>query len=211
MKTISYTCIVAVICIAIFANYSCQKQESQTAEIAPAELKQIAADGQKAAGRLMKSLKKELFSAIDKKGVAGAIGICKDRALDITDSMARTSSNIVDIRRTTNKYRNPLNKPDELDTQVLSEYEKLFLSGDDVPEFIIRPVSVNGASYHRYYQPLKAQPLCLSCHGPKSKMDPEVVSLLSDKYPGDMAHGYQAYQFRGLIRVTLASGNSNSH
>lgn len=183
---------------------SCQKKEMSNGKMSAQEMETIVSHGKKSAGILMKSLKKELFAAMGKDGVAGAINICKNRALQITDSLAKADPMIVDMKRTTNKYRNPENKPDDIDAQVLSNFESQIASGDKLPEFIIKKYEIDGKIFPRYYQPMKIQPLCISCHGDKNKMKNEVVSILDSSYPEDKAHGYQHQDFRGLIRVTLA-------
>ena len=184
---------------------SCQKEEMQNDKLSAQEMEKIVNHGKKSAEILMKTLKKELFAAIGKDGVAGAIHICKNRALQITDSLAQADPLIVDIKRTTNKYRNSENKPDNIDAQVLGNMKNQISSGDKLPEFVIQKYEVDGKTYPRYYQPMKIQPLCISCHGDKAKMKKEVVSILAEAYPEDKAHGYEARDFRGLIRVTLAA------
>ena len=177
----------------------------QNDKMSAQELEKIVSHGKKSAGILMKTLKKELFAAMGKDGVAGAINICKNRALQITDSLAQVDPMIVDMKRTTNKYRNSENKPDDIDAQVLSNFESQIASGDKLPEFIIKKYQKDGKTYPRYYQPMKIQPLCISCHGDQTKMKKEIVSILAEAYPKDKAHGYEARDFRGLIRVTLAA------
>ncbi len=182
---------------------SCDKPESDKGSLQPQEFKQVVTQGQKAAGTLMKSLKKELFTAMGKEGATGAIEICRSRAMQITDSLAIANPLIKDIRRTSKKYRNPANAPDELDAKILTDYENRVAKGDTLPEFIVENFEDNGVVYHRYYQPLYVQPLCTSCHGQKVKMKEEIVTLLAKNYPDDLAYGYEPKEFRGLIRVTL--------
>jgi hypothetical protein len=51
----------------------------------------------------------------------------------------------------------------------------------------------------RFYRTLRTAPMCLQCHG--TDVAPEVRELLEARYPEDRATGYEAGEFRGLIRV----------
>jgi hypothetical protein len=205
MKSLNIFLLILVVVFISSVILSCQKKQMENEQISAQEMEKIVIHGKKSAEILMKTLKKELFAAMAKDGVAGAINICKDRALQITDSLAHADPMIIDIKRTTNKYRNSKNKPDEIDAQILSKFENQFASGDKLPEFVVKKYQVDGKTYPRYYQPMKIQPLCTSCHGDQAKMKKEVVSILTEAYPEDKAHGYQSHDFRGLIRVTLAA------
>ena len=45
--------------------------------------------------------------------------------------------------------------------------------------------------------------LCLQCHGKPELMALEVKEALAEKYPGDLATGYEAGDFRGVVRVSV--------
>jgi hypothetical protein len=185
--------------------FSCQTQDSNTSQLAAASEQKIVAHGKKAADLLMKSLKKELFAAMGSGGLSGAINICKVRAYQITDSLAAVDDLVMDMKRTSYKFRNSDNKPDELDAKILDTYKTQDSAGKSLDKYTIAPFVRDGKTYHRYYQPIKMQQLCLSCHGPTQKMSDEVNTFLASSYPDDKAVGYSAQDFRGLVRVTLNS------
>ncbi len=57
----------------------------------------------------------------------------------------------------------------------------------------------------RVYRPISTMPQCLKCHGPLEELQPEIRAFLAQHYPGDNATSYSVYQWRGVIRVSLAA------
>lgn len=53
----------------------------------------------------------------------------------------------------------------------------------------------------RYLRPIRAAGICLNCHGDPGEFEPEVFSLLRERYPEDAATGYSAGQLRGAVSV----------
>jgi hypothetical protein len=56
----------------------------------------------------------------------------------------------------------------------------------------------------RVYRPIATSKSCLVCHGDPTKFRPEVKAALDHLYPQDKAVDYQAQEFRGVLRVSLA-------
>jgi hypothetical protein len=160
----------------------------------------IAATGAAAARALRERLVQRLTVALETGGPAGAIDVCANEALSLTDSIARAGGGGVRIRRISDRVRNPANAPDDGDREALAEFKAELRSGRALPE---RLVLAAGPDSVRYYEPLRVAPLCLQCHGPVDALDAQVREVLSARYPDDSAVGYSEGDLRGLIRVTI--------
>jgi hypothetical protein len=104
------------------------------------------------------------------------------------------------LKRTSFRYRNPDNAPDAAEEEALRFFEDAVVEGGSPPSHMVQRVSDD---QYRYYQPLFVGEMCLSCHGDLGAMNPDVLQALTDRYPGDLAVGYQAGDFRGVLRVTV--------
>ncbi len=190
----------------------CSQEESAT-ETPPVsgpveEAPQIAGDGaavptlltrgQEAAQTLVANLGTQLKAAMEAGGPMAAVGVCKNIAMPLTDATSESFEGL-SIRRTSLKVRNPQNAPDALDRQVLERLQAQAAAGKLSPDGFMETPASGGAP--RFYKPLIVQELCLNCHGSHETMKPELVTLLEKEYAEDQAHGYQAGDFRGVIRV----------
>lgn len=156
--------------------------------------------GAAAAGQLSSTLIGHLTAAVDSGGPAGAIDFCSTQALALT-AQAVASMEGVEIKRTTNRVRNPANAPDSLEALALAWFESQLASTGTLPT---EWVQAEGDVAMRYYRPLVANELCVNCHGVVEGMAPEVAAALAERYPQDQATGYAPGDFRGLIRVRIA-------
>jgi hypothetical protein len=118
----------------------------------------------------------------------------------LTLSVQSSFSEGLSLKRTSYRYRNPLNAPDEAEEEALLFFEEAVLAGGTTPSSFVHQVS---EEEYRYYQPLFLGEFCLQCHGSPEAMDPEVREALAQKYPGDLATGYEAGDFRGVVRVSV--------
>lgn len=170
----------------------------------------IKESGQKAATALKTGLLGQLQPAMKSGGPMAALPMCKGAGPALTTA-ASDSMPGISIRRISAKVRNPDNAPDAIDLKVLELFQKAKDTKSEMPAEHIEwlPDSSDADKpLARYYQPLMIQPLCLNCHGSKEEMQPEVVELLQKLYPEDQATGYQAGDFRGLIRVDVSEPNT---
>lgn len=158
----------------------------------------VATLGGEAARALATELMGHLTAAMQEGGATGAVSVCSELAPELTDSVAAGIGEGVTIKRTTFRYRNPLNAPDEVDASALRRFETLQASGETPAHLVLRT-----PRDYRYYSPLRVAPPCLRCHGKLADMDPEVVRTLGELYPEDRATGYEAGEFRGAIRVSI--------
>jgi hypothetical protein len=159
------------------------------------------ARGSAAAAALAQGLAGRLGAAIEERGTVGAIDFCADEALELTRAIARDHDPTLALKRTTSRWRNPANAPDEAEARVLRYLEALEAEEPgSAPETLTAAGPDGGA---RFYRTLRAAPMCLQCHGAERDIDPEVMRILRERYPDDRATGYEAGEFRGVIRVDL--------
>jgi hypothetical protein len=142
---------------------------------------------QKAFDTLSQSLQK----AIAENGMIEALTFCNVHALSITKSAA--SDEIVELKRTALRYRNPENAPTELERQILNGYLKSFDKGDVLQNQVL---FMDGAVH--FFRPIKLMPMCTNCHGTKDNISPEVLSKINQLYPNDQAIDFYPNELRGM-------------
>lgn len=157
--------------------------------------------GAPAAAALAQGLMARLGEAIDAGGAVGAVDFCADEALALTADIANEAGDGLEIKRTTNRWRNPANAPDEAEARVLRYLEALEAEAPgSAPEAL---TAAGPGGEPRFYRVLRTAPMCLQCHGAEDGIAPEVRQVLRDRYPDDRATGYEAGELRGVIRVQL--------
>lgn len=110
------------------------------------------------------------------------------------------------IKRTSLALRNPANQPDASDRAALEKFDLALREGEEIPRVLIQRLeTANAPAEWRVYRPITTMPQCLKCHGPLESLLPEIRELLTRQYPEDKATGYTAYQWRGVIRVSLTA------
>jgi len=195
-----------ILSTAVMILTGCQKQESTESQLTAEQKQQVEAVGQAAAAKLMVTLKGELTKAMQ-VSVGDAIEVCSSKALELTSSITDSVENVAAIKRTSFKYRNPQNAPDEWEMKALKMFEDAAKKGEALPASYVQKVEENGQATYRYYQPMKVAPLCLNCHGDKNMLSEEVSAQLVNLYPEDKATGYKEGDFRGVIRVSVVLEN----
>jgi len=153
------------------------------------------AEGKRLTADAFALLSKNLAEAIAKDGVPGAIGFCSEKALPLTASIGADAG--ATVRRVSHKARNPKNKPDAAESEVLNAFRETLKAGK-APEPLLRDGT--------FFAPIVlANPLCLKCHGePGKDIDAETLSALRKLYPRDEATGFTLGELRGLWRVDFA-------
>lgn len=182
--------------------FSCNNK-TRISEPTMVEIERIHPVGEKAATDLMQTLQKELQTALAGGNFKNAIEVCKKKAIPITLTVAERQYSVSELKRVTSKYRNPLNAPDSIEQLALEYFDELFAEQGKRPESYIQKVHQKDEVFYNYYKPLYTNGLCLSCHGHTSQMDTVVVQLIDSLYPGDLAKGYNAGDFRGLMKVRI--------
>jgi len=146
-------------------------------------------------GELIETLGHELGTG----GPVGAVKVCAEMAPQIA---ASHSVDGVTVRRVTLRVRNPQDTPDEYERGVLVDLEAKLAEGA-LPKEIAEVVTDDAGARLRYLRPLVIKGTCLNCHGDVESMDPELRTLLEERYPEDQAVGYQEGDLRGAVSVTV--------
>jgi len=171
--------------------------EETLIKLAPSEEKVLAKIGGEAAGLVSQRLMSTMLGDIKSVGLAEAargwsksVGIINDTADSFNLGMK--------IRRPTYQYRNPINKPDELDKVALD----FFLNGDsEDANYFSRKVMGDDGYRYLYFQPMYVTQKCLLCHS--ENMADDVKAVLDEKYPHDLSSNLKLAELRALIRVEL--------
>jgi len=154
--------------------------------------------GNAASQALMGALVTQLTTAMQEGGAVNAVDFCSTSALELTAGVAQEQG--LDVKRTSMKYRNPANAPDEDETEALRYYESALAETGVLPGPWVQKA---GRDEYRFYRPLTVAPPCLNCHGSPGEIDPAIQSILDERYPGDLAMGYAVGDFRGVVRVSV--------
>jgi len=134
-------------------------------------------------------LQAALQEAMSTGGPVAAISVCKDLAPAIQSKLSRQSG--ANVRRTSLKFRNSGNAPDDWETVAL----ETFANSDQKEIF---ETTASGAT--RYMKAIPTGAVCLACHG--EQLAPEVAENLRTAYPHDRALGYSLGDIRGAFSIT---------
>ncbi len=157
-----------------------------------------------AAKELKTVLKENLQKKMKSEGPLGALDFCAGNAQALTDKINQKAKKGIRIKRVSKKYRNPVNRPDKLDTLAFKFFEQKFAHDGKYPENFIarlRHKQDKDIEVFRYYEPLVIEKPCLACHGDNIKS--KVAAKIKEYYPNDMATGYKLGDLRGLIAVEV--------
>ena len=149
---------------------------------------------------LMSNLKKE----IKNHGLEGAVEFCSKNAIGLTDMISERAGEGVRLKRVSEQYRNPANKPDHADAFAYTYFEKYLKKEGHYPQnFVLRMRHKMNKDIEifRYFEPLYIQEACLKCHG--EKVDPKVKAKIKELYPDDKATGYKLGDLRGFVAVEV--------
>lgn len=185
----------------------CDRSDIKISEPTAEETQKVKSIGDTLSMKLLTALKGELAKGILEKGVVNAIQVCNINALPITDEIGQSTEYSVDIKRTTAKYRNPNNKPDEIEKIALELFQDIHNKNEMLPDYYIQKVKQDDKEFFNYYKPLTTGPSCLLCHGDSKTMDESLTNILKRLYPNDLATGYEEGDFRALLRIKIMNKN----
>lgn len=154
--------------------------------------------GKNAIQAFSETLKGALLSAMKSGGPTEAITVCNEIAPIIASELSVQYG--VEIGRTSLKARNPNNKPDAWEKEVLNQFEINKNQGDTIDSLIISESITQGV--HQEMHLMKAIPtgkLCLTCHG--ENIDPAIQNQLHELYPNDEATGFKLGDIRGAFTI----------
>ncbi|TGL19004.1 DUF3365 domain-containing protein [Leptospira yanagawae] len=142
------------------------------------------------------NLSQKLMEAMKEGGIKKAIPFCNENALSFTESIGNQAN--VQLKRITNRPRNPKNALTKEETEIFSMIENA--KGKD-GVFPIHLVSSDETV--TVYVPITIQGQCIQCHGKTEEVQNETKEILSKLYPDDKAFGYNVGELRGLFSVTF--------
>lgn len=167
---------------------------------ADARLNDARARAQQAIGLMQGQLKQELAAALSQGGNVASIRICRERAPQIAADISRQLG--VQIRRTSERWRNPVNAPDSFESGVLRQFAAAAPAARELSQLRFEEVltSNDGDRLH-VMQAIAVQEPCLLCHG-EALAEPirDSIRLL---YPNDHAIGFRAGELRGAFSVSV--------
>lgn len=156
--------------------------------------------GEEISGEAQKQLITALQEAIANDGVPAAIQFCQVKALPILQEVSEKYQ--VEIRRVSNDYRNPADKPLDYEEGILDTY--VYNKENNLPnEPNIQ--KIEGGEVLLFTKAIMIpNALCLNCHGqPDKEISPETQKVLKELYPDDKATGHQIGDLRGMWSIRL--------
>jgi len=133
--------------------------------------------------------------AIASGGPVHAIDVCAVEAPAIAARLSEQTG--WDVSRVSLKARNSSTAtPDFWETTILSMFDQRHRGGEPGANMNVSEVV---STQFRYMQAQPAASLCLTCHG--TNISEDVLSVLQQRYPDDMATGYMEGQIRGAISL----------
>ncbi|HMO49996.1 MAG TPA: DUF3365 domain-containing protein [Kiritimatiellia bacterium] len=156
-----------------------------------------------AANELGAALKSRLIAAVQEGGMIGAIAVCQEEAPRLAREISESRG--VTVRRVSDRTRNPVNRPSDREAIGLARLEAQLGEGADPSTLEWAEVGEagHGETELRFLKPIIVDALCLACHG--RDIDPSLQAVLAERYPGDLATGYELGQLRGAFSVTIRS------
>ncbi|MGJ4790277.1 Tll0287-like domain-containing protein [Leptospira koniambonensis] len=132
------------------------------------------------------SLTKDLKDSIRKKGSLASLVTCRTFSEEKEKNLIFTYPRL-DIRRISERSRNPDHLPKDWEIRALSEWKKFgskenpaFIFSESLPKSLhfMRPIYVN-------------DPVCLKCHGAADQITSELKTEIKRLYPKDRSFGYK--------------------
>lgn len=147
------------------------------------------------AGELQTALK----DAMKFGGPTKAIAVCNEKAPRIAAAHGKARG--WKVGRTSLKYRNPDNAPDQWEAAVLLSFEQRMEAGEDISKMDFGEfVELDGRKVFRYMKAIPTGEICLNCHGGET-VKPEVEARLAELYPDDKARGFSVGDIRGAFTI----------
>lgn len=159
--------------------------------------------GKQVAHELLTSMKGEMQAAMQAGGPIAAVDYCSIKALPLTRELAENQEAPIEVKRATDRPRNPANAADAWEEKAIAHFRRAQEAGKALPADFVQKFERDGRVYLRYYQPLAAGAACLGCHGDPHAMDSGLQETLAKRYPQDLATGYREGDLRGVFRLEI--------
>ena len=152
----------------------------------------LIAKGKKIAQASFKAMSGKLMHAMQEGGVPNALKYCNLEAMPITDSLSKAYG--VQIKRTALKLRNPKNKPNTEEFNLLLQFQSDIKLGKNPKPIIMK----SGPHSNTFFAPITIKQPCLACHG---DVNAETKKLIAEHYPEDKATGFKLGELRGMWSI----------
>ncbi|TKD43891.1 DUF3365 domain-containing protein [Azotobacter chroococcum] len=139
------------------------------------------------------ALQDTVRQALADGGPQNAVQACQSLAPTIAEQHSREPWR---VGRTALKVRNPANRPDAWERQVLERFAAAAAAGQPVAGLSHGEV-VDGE--YRYMQAIPTGEPCLACHG--KNIDKALLATLDARYPQDQARGFALGELRGAFTL----------
>ena len=169
--------------------------------VAATDLSVYNKDAMKVTQTFVKTLGKEMASAMKGGGAEGAVLVCRDAAPQLTGDISRKTG--WKVTRVGTRVRNSmLGMPDSWEQNVLIAFEQRKTAGEGFEKmFFSEVVEEPDGQYFRFMKAIPVKKGCLQCHGDETQIKPEIAELLKQHYPHDLARGYKAGDLRGAVSI----------
>ena len=164
------------------------------------EGEEVARIADPAASELLRSLVGRLTGAMEDGGPVAAIDFCSTEAIALTLQVQEGLDEGLVLKRTSFRYRNPLNAPDEAEEEALVHFEDAIAAGESSPATYVQKVSEDE---YRFYRALYLGEVCLQCHGETRLHGPRGIGRFAGEVSRRSCCGYKAGDFRGVVRVSV--------
>jgi len=154
-----------------------------------------------AAAALSTDLRARLMEELKAGGPVQGVKVCSEVAPSYA---AKHSVNGLTVRRVSERYRNPADRPDAYEAGKLADLAAAHRKGE-LPVEVYEWVGEGAGRTLRYLKPLPIGGPCLACHGEPEAMKAEVAAMIRERYPADLATGYRDGDFRGAVSVVVAA------
>lgn len=153
-----------------------------------------------------KEISKASFEALSEKltaqmklgGTAQAMPFCNVEAMPLTQKLSDAYD--VTIKRASDKWRNPTNKPNERELEIINKYKKLISNKQGFSPI----VEVDSDNNKHFYAPIVVKANCLVCHGKVGEfVTVKTDSIIKSFYPNDKAIGYNEGDLRGVWSISF--------
>lgn len=196
----------AALLIAATAFQQCAGPSEKSAEEAPKKNVQYVSGadevtyrklGKEIVDTIGSTLKKNLVSAMQDGGPVNAVKFCNAEALPLT-ALYNDKYN-TEVRRVSDRNRNPKNVPDKTELAVIQDYRNTMEDGEKATP----RVAIDAEGRKHFYAPIFTGGVCLTCHGNEKNMQPKIVQTIDSLYPNDNAKNFTVDELRGIWSVTF--------
>jgi excinuclease UvrABC ATPase subunit len=154
--------------------------------------------GQRITEQSFNTIRMHLVDRMSTDEISGAVQYCNVNIYPLTDSLNKEFN--AKIRRTSLKWRNPKNAPNDDEKKILEIFEKLHSEGKKVNDSLIK---INDTKIW-YVKPIYAQGMCQNCHGGVgTTISEKNYNVIKKLYPEDKAIDYKSGDLRGMWSIKM--------